>query len=47
MLNLLFAATLMPIFINFIYFEKNRHFGAAKSKFNISGLKANSDLKRS
>jgi hypothetical protein len=36
----------MPIFVDFTYLEKNRHFGAAKSQFNISGLKANSYLER-
>jgi hypothetical protein len=38
----------MPIFILFVYLEKNRHFGAAEvNQINIVGLKTNSYLKHS
>jgi hypothetical protein len=36
----------MPIFILFIYFEKNGHFGAAEvNQINIAGLETKSYLK--
>ncbi len=40
-----FCSDLNAYFYQLFLFEKNRHFGAEKSQFNIAGLKTNSKYK--